>query len=184
MTLIKDGPPAQPRSERFEPLVLVPYVHGMLHEETVAVIAASGYPYTLWPLNPDDPYAYGALFAEWWVKPGDLIIVEQDIVPPPDSIDKMVRCEALWCSHQYHCNTDTPAYGLGLCKFADAAKRYHPTLGEQAARNYLGHARQMHWHGLNERIIALMAHWGHNVHLHDPIAQHLHDYGTSDVSAG
>ena len=184
MTLIQGENRPQPQAERLEPLILVPYVQGMLHEETVQAITDSGYPYTLWPLNRDNPYDYASLFAAWWTKPGDLIIVEQDIVPPAGAIDAMVKCERPWCSHSYYCNNPMPAYGLGLCRFTWAIKQIHPTLGEQAARDFRGNARRMHWMNLNERIIDLMNHWGITVHLHEPFAEHLHDYGTSDVSAG
>ncbi len=184
MTLIKDEPPPVDLVDHLEPLVMVPYVEGMLHEETVEAVRASGYPSTLWPIDRADPYQYGGLFAHWWALSGDLVIVEQDIVPPPDAIKKMVECEHVWCSHNYSCDNPVPAYGLGLCKFQHGIRMITPTLGEQAARNYRGVARQMPWAQLNERIITLMNHWGIKVHLHEPEATHLHVYETADVAAG
>lgn len=180
MALLKGDPPLIELGENDEPLIMVPYVHGMLHEETVEAVRAAGYPYALWPIDHTDPFAYGALFAQWWATPGHLVVVEQDMVPPPGSIEKLIACEHVWCSHTYSCDTQVPAYGLGLCKFSRSVKDTYPTLGEQAARSYTGRARGMHWLSLNERIIGLMLHWGFTVHLHDPEAGHLHDYGDAD----
>lgn len=176
MTLLQGMPPPPEPSRLAEPLILIPYTQGKLHEETVEAARASGFPYTLWPINAQDVFAYGALFADWWVKPGDLVIIEQDIVPPAGSITALIDCTMPWCSHEYHCNNPVPAYGLGLCKFTDTVKRRLPSLGEQAARDYQGRARKMHYRNLNERIIDLMHHWSISAHIHQPTAAHLHDY--------
>lgn len=184
MTLIKGGPPPVVPLKRVEPLVMVPYVEGMLHEETVNAVRGSGLPYALWPLDRGDPFAYAGLFAQWWTTPGTLVVVEQDIVAPFGGIHDMVECPHAWCSFTYDCNTEVPAYGLGLCKFEWGMREMFPTLGEQAARSYKGVARAMRWTSLNERIITLMNHFGMAVHLHGPAATHLHDYGSGDADAG
>lgn len=184
MTLIQDKPPETEHPEHMQPMVAVPYIAGMLHQETVDSVAASGYPYTLWQLDRQDPYAYAALFAQLWVTPGTLIIVEQDMVVPPGAIGEMVTCEQLWCSHLYHTGTPVKSYGLGLCRFDRYIKDTYPTLGEQAARDYHGTARRMRYEALNERVIGLMLHWGYQVHLHQPDAGHLHVYEAADGDAG
>lgn len=183
VTLMQGQPPPIELPRMPEPLILIPYTAGKLHDETVDAVRAAGYPYTLWPIDAQDVYAYGALFADFWAKPGDLVIIEQDIVPPAGSITKLIECTYPWCSHYYYCNNPVPAYGLGMCRFTDTIKRRLPSLGEQAARDYRGHARRMHYLNLNERIISLMHHWGVTAHMHDPIAAHLHDYGTGDGAA-
>lgn len=184
MTLIKDQPPPTGQSTHPDPLILVPYIDGMLHQETVDSVRASGYPYALWPLAQDDPYAYGALFSQMWNRGHDLIIVEQDMVVPEGAIHSMVFCARPWCSHTYDCDNDVPAYGLGLCRFGPGVQSMWPTLGIQAARDYRGRPDRMRWESLNERIISLMTHWGIGVHLHEPEARHLHYYGNPDAAAG
>lgn len=183
MTLIKDQPPPQDMTDQIEPMILVPYVEAMLHAETVDSVRAAGYPYALWPIDRQDPYAYGALLADQWNRGGDLVVVEQDIVVPGGAIDALLKCEHLWCSHLYDCNNEVPSYGLGLCRFTAYVQQRYPSLAEQAARSYLGKARRMRYEALNERIITLMNHWGYRIHLHEPQAEHLHDYGRDDAAA-
>ncbi len=184
MTRIMGEPPPLDPLDTLDPIIVVPYIDRMLHEETVESVRQAGYPYALWPLDPDDPFAYATLLAGLWNRGDDLIIVEQDMIVPPGAIKAMIKCEALWCSHTYDCDNDVPAYGLGLCKFSKYVQTIRPSLGEQAARNYRGVARRQHWTTLNERIIYLMEHWGYKVHLHEPEARHLHYYGNSDAAAG
>lgn len=180
MTLIEGAPPPTDPVNWGAPLIVVPYCEGMLHRETVDSVRAGSYPYVLWQVDRADPYAYGALLAEQWNRGQDLVVVEQDIIVPDGAIDMMVSCTAPWCSHLYYTGTEVPSYGLGLCKFSVAVQSYWPTLAEQAARSYTGKARSMRYEALNERYISLMNHWGYKVHLHEPAALHLHEYGNTN----
>jgi len=184
VTLLEHPPPDTGESVHPEPFILVPYIDGMLHNETVESVRASGYPYALHALDPEDPYAYAALFADNWGRGSDLIIVEQDMIVPDHAVDEFEHCLEPWCSHTYDCDNEVPAYGLGICRFRYSVQQMWPTLGEQAARDHRGRARRQHWTTLNERIISLMLHWGVKVHLHEPEARHLHYYGTPDAAAG
>src|SRR5579864_2445114 len=47
VTLLEHPPPDTGESVHPEPFILVPYIDGMLHNETVESVRASGYPYAL-----------------------------------------------------------------------------------------------------------------------------------------
>lgn len=159
------------------PGVVLPFVDGMLQVLTVESVRADvGLNYTLAPIDPHDPYAYGRVLVKMWNEGDDLVVVEQDIVVPAGGINEMLGCFHEWCGFTYHCNQDKPAHGLGLCKFSVALQLAHPELARNAARHQ-GTGAEMHvpWISLNERYHAQLKACGVEFHSHG-VAEHLHDY--------
>jgi len=181
MTLMTVAPQRSGTETPQDPVIVCCHIPGMLHEETHDRVLTSGIDFRFPEIDPVDPYAYARTFRQWWDGQGTLLWVEQDIVPPPGAFQAMLDCAEPWCSYEYHCNTATPAWGLGLCKFVDWMQIDTPTLGEQASRDYRGFQDRMHYAALNERIQQLADHMGYKVHLHEPRAEHLHDYGRADA---
>lgn len=164
--------------------IMVPFVDGMLKTATVEALKLTQRPIDFVLIDEGNPGAYSEAFALRWNRGEHLIVVEQDIVPAMDAITAMIDCGKPWCSHPYYCGTPQLAYGLGLCKFSADIQKARPSLGEQAARDHRGRLYTRHWRGLNERIIGLMNHFGHYVHLHHGAAVHLHEYTVDLVDHG
>lgn len=157
-------------------LIIVPHVTGMIHQETIEHILVSGRTAKFPLIDKSDPYAYGKLFARYWNAGPDLIIVEQDMVPPYGFCHEFQVCDQPFCTHRYDCHGPEMAYGLGCARFSAQFQAQVPSLGEQAARAYHGRPYSMPWQALNERIIDLCRHFGAHPHFHSPDAGHLHDY--------
>lgn len=164
--------------------IIVPYVPGMLHRETVQRVVVSGREFHFIAINPADPYAYGRVFARWWNTGPDLIILEQDMVPAYGWCGDFQGCDKPFCTHYYDCNTAVKAYGLGCARFSAALQSRVPSLGQQAAGGGAGRAPSTPWQALNERILDLCAHFGAPAHIHTQDVGHLHDYGQERADAG
>jgi hypothetical protein len=156
--------------------IVVPYIPGMLHQETIDVVCGTGLPVTFQIIHEDDPYEYGRVFASWWNRGQDLIWVEQDVAPDGLFARRFQVCDRPWCTHQYPCDTNPFVYGLGVCRFTSKMQATAPGLGEQAAKDHTLRPYTMHWTALNERVITLALHFGFKPHVHAPVAGHLHDY--------
>lgn len=156
--------------------IIVPYVQGMLHRETVTRVAVCGREFHFIAIDPADPYAYARVFARWWNTGPDLIVLEQDMVPAFGWCGDFQHCDKPFCTHYYDCNTAVKAYGLGCARFSAALQSKVPSLAQQAAGGGAGRAPSTHWKALNERILDLCAHFGAPAHIHPGEVQHLHDY--------
>lgn len=82
--------------------VVVPYVAGRLHPETEKWTVESGA--TLHELSLDHD-AYWKALVSWWKRPGDLVVVEHDVVPASGVVEQMLKCSHLWCSSPYAIST-------------------------------------------------------------------------------
>lgn len=176
MTIMLDKPLPHWQTKPDDPEITCAYVPGMLHQQTYDAVRRTGIPYSFIPVDQGDPHAYARLFRRQWTGARDLLWIEQDMLPPFGAFADMLGCDSPWCSFLYHCDNDTPTWGLGLCKFSMHMQQHVPTLGAQASRDHLGNVDRQHWATLNERIILLADHFGYRVHLHELKAGHLHDY--------
>lgn len=155
-------------------MIAVPFVDGMLRGETLAALDAWGGPYTTWPLERRNPQDYAAKFLAWWITPGDFIVIEQDIVPPPALITELAACEDVWCSVRYHVGAGRYATGLGMAKFSDILKRAHPWAGMNITADPRGNGRMVDWLSLNEAVERHLTRLGVACHIHETPVEHLH----------
>lgn len=131
-------------SDPVDVLILVPFVHGMLRDETMAAIDASDEAYLTAPLDPTDPYHYAATLREWWNLPMDIVIIEQDMVPTTAQITELIYHDHRWVAMPYHVGGGQYATGLGFCKISAVLRKDHPDAGVNAstdprdARNLVG----------------------------------------------
>jgi len=120
----------------------VPYLEGKLRPETFEW--ALRHNAELCQLGPTDESYYWT-FRGWWLdpEPGDLVIVEQDIVPPPDALYSFARCPSHWCACWYELYPTTEhgkdysqtipfGWGLGCTRFSEKLRREHPELADRA----------------------------------------------------
>jgi len=122
--------------------IKIPYLEGMLAPETLLWALANNA--ELCPLEPGDESYYWA-FREWWLdpEPGDLIIVEQDIVPPENVVFDFTTCPEHWCASWYELHPVTEdgrdysqaipfGWGLGCTRFSAVLRREYPELADRA----------------------------------------------------
>lgn len=91
-----------------------------------------------WPdyaTHMDEPYplcTYADFVRVAWRGPGDLVIVEGDVVPPPGAIEALLDCERPWCSHPSWVGDRYLDDTLGLVKFSAGLREVLPRLAESA----------------------------------------------------
>lgn len=153
--------------------VVVPHVVGMLHARTGVWAVEHGA--RLVQLDGDD--GYWRLLADEWHRPGDLVVVEQDIVPAPGVVADMLACPALWCTSPYRGHRgQRHADALGCARFSAALKRTVPDLVARVGEVVDPDAPARHWCVLDVRLAALLRAAGHEPHEHAE-SEHLHVYG-------
>lgn len=160
-----------------ETTILIPYIKGMLHPGTEHW--AKIYTNTeLVELDAGDDTAYWRLLAMAWRESGDLVIVEQDIVPPLDGIESMARCPRRWCTCVYEIAHGTWLdSGLGCVKFSARAKHHYPALMDRVGYIDNDGSPAKDWHRLDTRVSLVMHQLDYLPHSRGHgKAQHMHDY--------
>ncbi len=97
--------------------VLVPHVAGQLRPQTKAAVLRQCRAARIVEHDAADRESYSRLLIEMCRLPGDLIVVEQDIVPPPGAIAALRRCVHPWCYHMVELRGMLTPATLGLVKF-------------------------------------------------------------------
>lgn len=155
-------------------MIVIPYLAGMLHADTERWGAEHGA--VLKRIRYGDDEGYWRLLSTLWKESGDLLIVEQDMLPSPHVTDRMARCRRPWCVSPFQVDGGAWAQeALGCTKFAARLKSRHPDLmvelGESTA---YGDAPKL-WHRLDIRLALLMRELGYRPHIHKR-SVHLHNY--------
>lgn len=154
--------------------VVVPAVEGFLKEETRAW-AAGHRAEVIW-LRPGDTASYWHLLRERWTEPGDLLVVEHDMIPAPGVTDDMEACRRPWCSSPYQIAGGTwLPDGLGCVKLAGRLKERHPDLMDRLGETGGDGLPPKDWRRLDVRLSQLLRSLGYRPHLHRR-SLHLHDY--------
>lgn len=170
--------PGLPSGERTQEVcqglaALVPYVSGMLHEQTRQWAKASGA--RLEELATDNE-AYFRLLAAEWEAPGPLVVVEEDMLPAPGVTVAMLTCRRPWCVSSYRIAHSWLTEGLGCVKLAARLKTRHPDLMARLGQITGDGLPAKDWHRLDTRLAALLRGHGYAPHPHRR-SVHLHDYG-------
>jgi hypothetical protein len=154
--------------------ILLPYVPGMLNPKTAEW--ASMYNVTYAELNPNDDEAYFRLLAEHWRQPGNLVVVEQDILPRPGVVEQLAYCRYAWCCSAYAVAQGSMLnVGLGLASFSARMKRHWPGLMDRVGYIDDDGAPVKTWRRLDTRVSRVLHELGYRPHVHGT-ADHLHDY--------
>lgn len=147
-------------------------IPGMLQDATAAWAEKHG-ARLAW-LEPD-PEAYWRLLAGQWTEPGDLILIEHDIVPADGVTDAMAACGRPWCTSPYRIAHSYLTEGLGCVKLAARLKHRHPDLMHRLGQVTGDGLPAKDWHRLDVRLAALLRGLGYAPHAHRR-STHLHDY--------
>lgn len=153
--------------------VLVAAAPGMLHERTRDWAEQCG-ARIAW-LDPDSESYFRLLEAEW-TRPGDLLLVEHDMLPAPGVTESMTACPRPWCSSPYRIAHSWLTEGLGCVKLAARFKTRHPDLMARLGQITGDGLPAKDWHRLDTRLAALLRGHGYAPHPHRR-SVHLHDYG-------
>lgn len=109
-------------------LVVVPHTERGLRERTMwAICEQVSDPW--FPVTAKaDPFSNSDLWRILWRLPCDLIVCEQDVVPPPDSIRRLAVCQDDWCTHPIWTGERYAFETFGLVKFSQTLRETCPDL--------------------------------------------------------
>ena len=154
--------------------VIVPFVDGMLRDETMQALHDSNEAYLTQPLDPADPYHYAACFRDWWNLPNDIVIMEQDMVPTVDQFRELIYADAAWATMPYHVGSGQYTTGLGFCKIARHVREAYPDGGVNITTDPRGNGDLVRWQSLNEAVERHLSRLGVVQTVLDGTVAHLH----------
>ena len=151
---------------------VIPAVDGFLKPETRSWADRHGADVT-W--LDRDTEAYWRFLAAEWATPGDLLVVEHDILPAPGVTARMESCPRPWCSSPYRIENGLLPDGLGCVKLAGRLKERHRDLMERLGEMTGDGLPSKDWRRLDVRLSQLLRSLGYRPHAHRR-SVHLHDY--------
>ena len=146
--------------------VVCPYTQ--LRPETRAALEGTGA--TFVDVSGDDAYYW--LLQAFWHRQEGVIVVEQDIVPPPGAIDELRDCPELWCARPYQVGINIDCW-LGLTKFSPEIMAAVPDAFNRMERTT--------YDSLDGQLLPYLWQRGYHVHKHWPAVDHLHDCGDPQI---
>lgn len=178
------------------PLIVVPCVRGMLRQQTYEAVREAVGSDSFLRFHTPGGFHYSDLLRELWHQPGDLVIVEQDMVPGPDDIQRLLDCPLPWCGHQTMYIDHLLPETHSLVKYSAALRQRWPELCCRAlTRNHWNPYNKLnHYHGPNlwpdgdehrwptdvpwfyaaDNIARELRDLGFRWHEHQPVVPHLH----------
>jgi hypothetical protein len=168
----------------------------MLRSRTRDAVLAEAGPISRFIADPGGGFYYSDLLRRLWREPGPLVIVEQDVVPPPGALAALLACPEEWCGHLLPAQDHLISRSLGLAKFSRSLLERLPDIADQALARppYLRSGRCRKWdepdlfpEGRRREWPSTVA-WpscdiylqnelgasGVDWHQHDPPVEHLH----------
>jgi hypothetical protein len=155
--------------------IVVPYIDGMLHPETAAALEQHAPRAIRVAIDPADASAYYELLRTEWAKPGDLVIIEQDIQVVDGVFPGFAQCREPVCAHAYQKTTYILGAALGCARFTHELKRNHPDLLDTVGKpdgELLVDPKD--WRALDQRVSMELQRRGITTHMHDPVLTHHH----------
>lgn len=156
--------------------VIIPCVATMLRKEVVAAVRAQFRNAEIVVQDEDKPLEYARDLRLWWRRPGDLVVVEQDVVIPPRSLRRLLACPHPWCGHLLPYAGQLLPAALGYVRFNGSLKLLYPELMESALGDPAEPSRPCLWYHADGRIARWMRMHKIEWHRHDPAVSHLHDW--------
>lgn len=120
-----------------------------------------------------DEGAYCQDLLELWLRGGDLLIVEGDVLPPAGAIAGLLACPRPWCAHAVWTGQRYDPYTLGLVRFAaEVTYQQQYALAAWTYGGERGRPRSI-LEGPDARIANRLRWAGFQLHVHAPPAVHL-----------
>jgi hypothetical protein len=159
-------------------MIRVPYVVGRLSLST-AIWASVHDDARMVELDGRDE-AYHEALCEWWRSDGDLVIVEQDVLPADGVVEEMLVCPSEWCVSPYPIFSDEGEiswdWSLGCTKFSGQLRDSCPEAAELAGLQGEHEVDPPRcWWMLDVRLACVLARVGALPHAHRA-SRHLHPY--------
>jgi len=105
--------------------VALVYVTGKLRPQTLAALEAQWPDFEPWEHDPGDDYSQSDTWRKLWRTDGDLVVVEQDVIPQPGAIQAMFDCPNPWCWAPQWNGTTYVAETVSLVKFGHDFRQAH-----------------------------------------------------------
>lgn len=121
-----------------------------------------------------DPQAEAAALVKLWGRPGDLVVIQQDKVPPPGSIHRLLECVHPWCGHETPIDGRLHRETLGLVRWRGELKLRWPDLMRSALTRAENDGQLCAWPQGDMRISRWMRIQGIRWHNHEPPVVHRH----------
>ncbi len=153
-------------------MIAVPYVAGLLKPETAEWASANGA--SLVELGGGDD-SYWAWLRDAWRLQADLMIVEEDILPPPRAVERLADCPRPWCAFRYRVAANSVVLALGCVRFRARLTTRHPRLVEEVGEVTGDGLPAKDWRRLDVRMDRALKALDYRPHDHG-WAQHLHKY--------
>jgi hypothetical protein len=151
--------------------VMIPYVPGWLCQETEAWGESSRAEFH--DVSSDEK-AYRRLLARLWHEGQSFVIVEHDILPPPEALSGFAECSEPWCCYPYPYALGTSAFGqLGCTRFSAGLLRALPDLIEESELEMPLGGYPPDWIRLAPMIKKCLLRYGVGWHTHFPYARHF-----------
>lgn len=170
-----DAPPPTLGSVPMGWPIYVPHIPGHLRSETLE--ALDPFAYLLVDLSGSQ-FNYWELVRQLWSEKRDFVLVEHDIVPPPEFMSGFASCPEPWCVHDYrvHAGLIYESYGnpgaFGCVRFRSEIM--------ETAPDALSCLTDRTWSHLDGLVADALRARGFRTHAHEPAATHLHEYFMSE----
>lgn len=185
--------------------VVIIAVDGGLRPETLAAVEEQFPAVELAIQGRGERFALADDLRRLWREPGDLVVVEQDNIPPPGSIRRLLECPRGWCGHLGPCGGRLQPMTHQLVKWSESYRRRFPDAADvalgrdvQAERGHCaptGHSwgwdlhdprswpSRVGWITVDSVLARQLQRHGEPWHQHDPPVGHLHDYTARPVNS-
>lgn len=154
-------------------MILAPYTR--LHPTTARLLNRHAPGHVRVRIDPADDSAYFRLLAGEWSRPGDLVVVEQDVGLAAGVVSGFAPCREPWCGHAYPVGR-RPLICLGCTRFTSDLKSAEPDLFEVVGRCADDGIPARHWRRLDVRVDGELRRRGYTPHRHVPDLAHYHKY--------
>jgi hypothetical protein len=156
--------------------IVVPFVDGMLCDETVDALTRSTFTWEPVKLPMLDDEAYGRAFRGWWSDGQAFCVVEHDNVPTFEQLAGLARCDELRCAVPYQYMGKVITTGLGCTRFSQELLREFPHAADRAMEMGATHQYPAKWFQVDAGINNYLTIVGRAVHVHDGLCEHLHTW--------
>ena len=113
-------------------LVAYFYVAGRLDHRALRALHEQYPAHAIYRQRAEHPTDYADDLRQVWRMPGDLVVVEQDVVVPRGAIAELLACDADWCTHPHWTGERYDTQTLGLAKFSAGLRFVYPHLADRA----------------------------------------------------
>ena len=139
-----------------------------INPSTIDALASTGWQWES-PYVGSSDTSYWQLLSRLWTGGESFVIVEQDIVVRPDTLDGFDECPSQWCGAPYPYFVGRYV-GLGCMKFSADLLRQHPFVMAQVGQMYDDTHPPKHWCRLDGwlQIVLQMAQVP-RCQLHEPV---------------